>query len=115
MNLADKQRAFSLLVARLILKADELGFQVALGEAYRPPETAKLYEQRGIGISNSLHTMKLAIDIDLFKDGKYLSKSEDHKELGEWWELQASEGVFPKWGGRWGDGNHYSVSHLGRG
>jgi len=62
-------------------------------------------------MKNSLHYEGLAVDIDLFKDGKYLVTTEDHKQFGEFWE-----GLNPdcKWGGRFKDGNHYSISYQGR-
>ena len=37
MNLGEKQRAFARLVARLLDKAHEMGFQVTLGDAFRDP------------------------------------------------------------------------------
>ena len=30
--------------------------------------------------------------------------------LGEWWEKQAADA---RWGGRFNDGNHYSLEHEG--
>jgi hypothetical protein len=58
----------------------------------------------------SLHRIRLAVDLNLFKDGKYLKDTDDHQELGEYWE---SIGGF--WGGRFrnADGNHYSLEHNG--
>ena len=102
---------FPPLVARLILKAEEMGYQLTFGEAWRPPETAALYAQQGKGIRNSLHIDKLALDLNLFKDGVYLSKTEDWRPLGEWWEKQNS---LCRWGGRFGDGNHVSLEWMGR-
>jgi len=114
MHLAGKQRAFSVLVARLILKATELGYEVSLGEAYRPPEMSRFYAAKGTGIANSLHTLKLAIDLNLFKDGKFLTRTEDHRPLGEWWKAQSTENLTLCWGGDWKtDGNHYSILHNG--
>ena len=51
----------------------------------------------------SFHYKRLAIDLNLFKDGIYLKKTDDHKELGEYWESLGGT-----WGGRFRDGNHYS-------
>ncbi len=112
LNLINKQKLFSPLVARLILKAGELGYEVTLGEAWRPPETAALYQQDGRGVSNSLHCIRLAIDLNLFKDGKWLNRTEDYRELGEWWEGQHE---LARWGGRFakGDGGHFSLENNG--
>jgi hypothetical protein len=100
-------------VARLIQKADELGYEVTLGECWRPPEMAAVYAEQGKGITNSLHWSRLAIDLNLFRDGKFLSRSEDHRELGIWWERQSTDEYTLHWGGRWGDGNHYSLGWNG--
>lgn len=110
MKLWQKQVLFAQQVPALLLKAKELGYEVTLGETYRPPEMAELYAKQGKGIRNSLHTQKLAIDLNLFRDGKYLSSTEDHRALGEWWEQQHP---LNRWGGRFGDGNHYSMEHNG--
>jgi len=99
------------MVGRLLLKAGSMGFEVTLGEAHRPKWVAEENARRGTGIANSLHTSKLAIDINLFLDGKYLSSTESHRRLGEWWERQHE---LAAWGGRFGDGNHYSFKHGGR-
>lgn len=63
------------------------------------------------GIRNSLHEFKLAVDVDLFKDGQWLSQSEDHLPLGEYWE---SLHPLCRWGGRFGDGDHYSIEYNGK-
>lgn len=108
LTLRQKQSVFAQLVARLISRACDEGFEVTLGEAYRPQETAELYARQGRGIAKSLHTQRLAIDLNLFKDGKYLSSSESHRPLGEWWRLQHRA---CRWGGSFSrpDGNHYEV------
>jgi len=113
-SLREKQAAFSVLVAKLILEADRRGYQVSLGEAYRSPEEAARLAKAGKGITQSLHTQRLAIDLNLFKDGVYLAKSDDWKPLGEWWEGQSTTEIQCCWGGRFGDGNHVSISHGGR-
>lgn len=111
MTLRQKQSLFVVLVGRLIQYATELGYELTFGEAYRSPEEAKRLAKLGLGIENSLHTTKLAIDLNLFRDGKYLSSTEAHRKLGEWWERQHE---LCEWGGRYGDGNHYSLTHGGR-
>lgn len=111
MTLREKQSAFAALVADLIVHARSLGFELSFGEAYRSPEEAARLAKAGKGIKASLHCQRLAIDLNLFKDGKYLSSTEAHRPLGEWWEQ-----LHPlcRWGGRFNDGNHYSFTNGGR-
>lgn len=117
-KLGDKQRLFARLVPRLIDKAHELGFEVTLGDAFRDPRShgrigERLVRADGKAVYGNLfscHKLKLAIDLNLFRDGVYLSKTEDHRPLGEWWEQQHT---FACWGGRFDDGNHYSLTHEG--
>lgn len=110
MTLGEKQRKFTRMLADLIVRAYELGFQLSLGEAYRPPEVAEKYAIEGRGIQNSLHTIRLAIDLNLFQNGKYLTISSDYLPLGEFWETLGGS-----WGGRFSkpDGNHFSLEHNG--
>lgn len=109
-RLGEKQRIFTRMVADLILFAYERGYELSLGDAYRDHRVfGAPGVKRNYSSANSLHKERLAIDLNLFKDGKYLDKTEDHKELGEFWE-----GIGGTWGGRFNDGNHYSVMHNGR-
>lgn len=111
MTLREKQSLFAALAANLIDHAFALGYEVTLGEAWRSPEEAARLAKAGKGIANSLHTQRLALDVNLFRDGQYLSSTESHRILGEWWEKQHP---LCRWGGRFNDGNHYSLSHGGR-
>lgn len=101
MTLGQTQEKFSVMVQHLLAQAHTLGYNVRIGHVMRCPgcKTGKI---------NSLHKMKLAIDINLFRDGRYLDKTEDHAELGQFWES-----IGGSWGGRWNDGNHYSLSYGG--
>lgn len=137
MTLSEKQQVFSRLVARLIDRIDDAGFACALGECKRSDEQAEInaigtaarYRVAALikaefpqlaekitnngknnGVRNSVHQIKLAIDVDLFKGSAYLSATEDHRPFGEWWEQQHE---LARWGGRWGDGNHYSLEDRG--
>ncbi len=84
------------MVPRLIDMAIEMGFEVTLGDAYRDPRC-------GYGSKTSRHARRLAIDLNLFTaNGTYLTRTEDHQPLGEWWES-----VGGIWGGHFDDGNHY--------
>lgn len=115
-DLLKKQFFFTLMVARLIYKAHELGFEIKLGQVLRSEAEAKENARRGIGIRNSLHLKALAVDIQLFKNGIYLTESEDYKSVGEWWEKQSTPEYNCTWGGRFRpkpDGNHFSIQHEG--
>lgn len=111
MTLRDQQSLFVKLLPRLIDYAYEQGYEMTLGEAWRTPEQAKINAESGKGISNSLHIDRLAIDINLFVAGAYVAGSAAHKPLGEFWEK-----LHPlcRWGGRFNDGNHYSLEWQGR-
>jgi hypothetical protein len=113
LTLREKQSRFAALVSALIEQAFMMGYEVTFGEAWRSPEEAARLAKAGKGIKRSLHTLRLAVDLNLFKDGVYLSSSESHRPLGEWWEMQSTNEVICSWGGRFGDGNHYSVIHGG--
>jgi hypothetical protein len=75
---------------------------------------AAIYARNGKGISKSQHLVRLAADLNLFKDGVYLPQSQDHKPFGDYWE---SLDPLNRWGGDWdgddqvdpddNDGNHY--------
>lgn len=97
------------MVSELIQKAIELGFEVTLGEAWRSPQEAARLAAAGKGSEKSLHSERLAIDLNLFRDGVYLKSIKSHEPLGEYWESLGGS-----WGGRFGDGNHYSLKHAGR-
>ena len=94
------------LQAKLVLYMVSLGYHPIGGWYYRDEETAER-----LGFRNSNHTRCLAFDIEL-RDANwvYLTKTEDHRIFGEFWEQ-----LHPlcRWGGRFDDGNHYSIEHEG--
>jgi len=102
MKLGAKQRKFTPMIGRLIEFAYASGYELTWGDAYR-------YADCPYGRKTSLHKSRLAVDFNLFKDGKYLTRTEDHRPLGEFWES-----IGGTWGGRFKDGNHYSLAHNGR-
>jgi hypothetical protein len=142
MSLQKKQARFARMVANLILYADRIGYDVTFGEAYRSDEQAVINAKgatgrediaqrieathpdlaaalrnngKAAGIAASLHCDRLAVDLMLFRrdattgEAVYLPRTVDHKPLGEFWES-----IGGTWGGRFGDGNHYSLGHGGR-
>ena len=113
MTLSESQRKFTFLIANLIQWVYNAGYELTFGEAWRTKEMAELYFQQGKGIKNSLHIDRLAVDLNLFKDGKYLQNSEDYKPLGDYWKSLDPDA---KWGGDFKkpDGNHFSLGWQGR-
>jgi hypothetical protein len=122
-TLGQKQELFALLLGRLLTEACVTrGLGVRVGEVYRPPEMAAIYAKKGLGITKSLHCIKLAVD--LFVDDPSVPGASEmwvpdtYKGLGEWWEAQHD---LCRWGGRFkrADGTpkpdpyHFSVEHEG--
>ena len=99
MALNPKQIKFTLMIGLLIHFAYQQGYGLTFGDAYATTGHMK----------NSLHYKRLAVDFNLFKDGVYLSKTKDHEPLGLFWES-----IGGSWGGRFQDGNHYSLEYKGR-
>lgn len=109
MTLGNMQRKFTLMIAQLIVFAYSRGYELTFGDAYRDPRVfGEVGQTLGYGRANSLHKMRLAVDLNLFKDGKWLQTTDDHRELGEFWESLGGS-----WGGRFQDGNHYSLKYRG--
>ena len=96
MKLIEKQKKFAYDFALLLVFAFERGYKITF-----PPEHTN-------HIKNSLHYIGLAKDINLFADGEYLTKTEDYEQLGDYWETLGNT-----WGGRFSDGNHFSIEHRG--
>ena len=115
MKIGERQRLLTRLLPRLLDKAHELGYELTIGDGFRDPRVFGLPgEAVGYGARWSCHKLRLAIDLNLFRDGVYLTRTEDHRPLGEFWESLHPE---CKWGGNFkagADGNHYSIRHEGR-
>jgi hypothetical protein len=110
-SLRKKQSEFARLVGKLILKAYDLGYEVTLGDAYRDPRVhGAMGVRKSYSHPKSAHKIRLAIDLNLFRNGEFLEQTKDHQPLGEWWEKQHPQA---RWGGRFDDGNHYSLEHEG--
>jgi len=125
MSLRKKQSKFALMVAQLVFFALSKGYELTYGDTWASSqdeilkilnkilphsddfpyslrmEMCKIFSRHS---KNSKHPSRLAIDLNLFKDGKYLTKTEDHRPLGEFWQSLGGT-----WGGDWDDGNHYQL------
>ncbi len=105
-ELSDKQRQFTWMIGRLIdyAFANGLALRFACARCVHP----------GHHKANSLHYDGLAVDFNLDRRGpdglwRWCERSEDHRLLGEFWET-----IGGSWGGRFNDGNHYSLAYQGR-
>lgn len=112
MTLREARVNFSRAFAELVIHAFYLGFEAAFDEV-----TERITEKDPTSdhMKHSLHHLGLAGDLILYKDGKYLSDTESYRVLGEWWEKEGRTLRLPlRWGGRFGDGNHFSIEWKGR-
>ncbi len=101
MTLREKQSEFARMVCDLIRHGTHCGYEFTFGDAYRDPRV--MY-----GHQRSLHQMRLAVDLNVFRDGEYLTDGKMFEDLGEFWEQLGGS-----WGERFGDGNHFSLAHRG--
>ena len=74
MGLGTEQRKFTLAIAKLILFAyEELKVELTFGDAYRDPRVHG--HGKGYGSDNSVHLIRLAVDLNLFVGGEYITDS----------------------------------------
>ncbi len=101
MTLKEARISFSFFFLKLLQKAIEFGYDFAFDEVTNHQGTG---HKKG-----SLHYDGCAGDLILYKNGIYLTETEDYRLLGEYWESLNSN---CKWGGRFSksDGNHFSFS-----
>jgi hypothetical protein len=110
MTLREHQEAFARDVADLLKHIFDSGYTCTLGETVRLKECPHCKGKLAKPLS--LHPDRLAIDINLFKDGKWLQNTSAHRHFGEYWKTLSS---YNEWGGEGdrNDGNHYSRSPNG--
>lgn len=99
MKLSEKQQVFTLNIARLINKADELCIGMTFGHAWRSQqEQRRLFQLGKSKTLNSKHLQRLAVDFNFFINGKLTYKKKDLQELGDYWESLNKKN---SWGGNW--------------
>ena len=113
MSLSNQQQLFTLDVARLIAKADELGIKLTFGEAFRTLDQQNLYfmgyktvaENGGLMLRKapvksktmqSNHLRRLAVDFNFFIAGVLTYDHPLLEQLGSYWESLDSKN---RWGG----------------
>jgi len=125
MSLRKKQSVFAKNLALLILYAYEIGYEVTFGEVLRTNNQQLLYfhgydvkvAENGLKLvkgtkkswtMSSKHLLKCACDINIFKDGVWLTDKESYKPLAEYWKTLNENNVS---GYDWGkDLNHFQMS-----
>ncbi len=137
MSLSETQRQFAFTLATLLERIHLTdSFSCTLGEGWRTDVQAELnalpHETRvkvssliadlapglahaiaadtGAGIAHSVHRLRLAQDLNLFKDGQYVTDPEVYRPFGEWWKKQHP---LARWGGDFGDYDHFSFEYGG--
>jgi len=100
MSLVDKQDKFSAMISLLVEYMRFRGFQVTYGDAYRDDRVT-------YGHPRSTHRSRLAVDLNLFKDGKYLADGDAHEHFHDFWDLIGGAERIS------GDKNHYSLELNG--
>lgn len=103
-ELLDKQMEFPLMLAFLTIYAYMNGYTMTLGEGY---------DDDGVGhMKGSCHYIKLAQDVNLFLDGKWLDKGPEmekgHGMLHDYWDTLGGAQRIKN------DLNHYSMLYAGR-
>jgi len=113
MRLSEAQQEFAYHVGCLLLHIHARpGYSCTIGDAYRDP---RVHGSQGQKLSYSAavsdHKIRLAIDLNLFKDGVYQDDSDAHAEFGAYWEA-----LHPKnyWGVRSASGEQKDGNHYGR-
>lgn len=118
-SLLPRQVTFTKNIAKLINYIGSVGYSCTFGDAYRTPEQAKANAAAGKGIAQSLHCVRLAVDLNLFdENNKYLTEpNNQYTEIGRYWE---SLNVDNRWGGffvlkyhgRLSDANHFEMKDI---
>ena len=125
MSIRLKQSKFTRLVALFILAGKEKGYEFSFATAYRNKAMNAVIG----GNPNSLHMKRLAIDLNIFYDGKWITNTSNKNhlaytkllnEIGSLWESLDEDNA---WGGRFGesepgkgdgwDPGHFSSAHGG--
>lgn len=103
MDLSEQQSVFAINVAKLIIHIFTTGYRCTFGEVYRTAEQASIDSKKGIGIVDSQHCKRLAIDLNLFTtNDTYINDSKEYEKFGLYWE---SLNPRNRWGGHFHKAN----------
>ena len=122
MTLRAKQSAFAKALGQLITYAYAQGYELTMADGsvdpvrrYRTKAGAMVYGEDANHMAKSLHYIRLAQDINLFLESKWITDG-GHPAwtvLGTYWEALHPDAA---WGGRFAsvDSNHFSFRHGGK-
>lgn len=86
MSKVAEQHLFMMDIVRLLQFAWNKGFVTTFGEAFRTQEQQEIYVKTGKSKTlDSYHLKRLALDLNIFKDGRLATKAECDV-LGKFWE-----------------------------
>jgi hypothetical protein len=85
-TLHDAQALHVKLVAQLVTYVYAQGYELTWGEAYRTAQQAEWDAENHTGIVNSVHCDRLAVDLQLFKDGNYLTDPASYQFMADYWQ-----------------------------
>jgi len=104
-GMREKQSLHLRKISVLMLVAFELGYELTQGDAYRDPRATFPYSH-----PNSVHKLRLANDLIVFKDGQLIegeAAEKAHNELHDIWDKMGGAKRITN------DLNHYSTEHNG--
>lgn len=115
MSLRETQAAFLYAIARLIVWANDRGYEMTLAEGYVGDTDAADGDYDGPHKRDGLHYQRLALDLNLFVRGQYIRNSDSPawQEIGHQWLKIDS---LARWGGTFSkpDANHFSFAFDGK-
>lgn len=121
MTLREKQSAFVYALGQLLVWAGDQRMEFTLADGnidpmrkVRLPNGEIIYGCRDLNHKeNGLHYKRLAQDLNLFLAGRFIADGSHPAwaEIGRKWKTLDS---LARWGGDFGDANHFSFTHDGR-
>jgi hypothetical protein len=99
LSLSRQQQLFFRDMVDLVIYSWHYGWEVTGGELFRTTEQQEIYVKEGKSKTmNSNHLKRLAIDLNFFKDGQYITSKEALQQLGDHWESLNPQN---RWGGNY--------------
>lgn len=113
MTLGEQQKLFALHFGILLVWLYDNGYECSIDEVLRTHAQAAINAASGTGVVHSLHLLHLAGDLNIFKDGKFLTTVDEIRPVGEYWK---SLHPLCRWGGDFHtrpDADHFSMEYQG--